>query len=250
MNILWTFACGTQFDRRYSRISNLFDLMDRRTRIFDINGGILNQMPWLRFIAPEKTGYNLIKRLNEDLFELLIEEVEIHLNNYSKDKARDDLIYAFIKEMKKQENNPNSTFTKRQLVMIILDIFFAGATTTSTAVDLALMSLLMYPDIQQRCREEIEKHPDVTYADRHLVPYTVATLLEAQRFFPIAPIAGIRRVQTDCTLRGYAIPKNATVLYGLKSVLEDKEFWGDPEVFRPERFLNDETQINKTLKDR
>lgn len=215
-----------------------------------MSGGILSQMPWLRFFAPEKTGFNLINSLNKEFYKLFMEVIDDHLNDYHEEKAGDDLVYAFIKEMKEQENNLKSTFSIKQLVMVILDIFIAGATTTSTTIDLALMSMLLYPEIQQKCRMEIAKAYNISYGDRHLFPYTVATLLESQRFFPITPVTGPRRTLKNCKLHGYEIPENTTILIGSKSILNDKIFWKDPENFRPERFLDSNSNIYQNLQER
>jgi hypothetical protein len=42
-------------------------LMSRRAKAFDMSGGVLNQFPWLRFLAPEWSGYNIIRRINAQL---------------------------------------------------------------------------------------------------------------------------------------------------------------------------------------
>lgn len=250
INILWTFTCGSKFDRTDLRLKKLFGLLNHRVKVFDMSGGTLSQMPWLRFIAPERTGFNLINNLNKEFYELFMGVIEEHLTDYCEEKAGDDLVYAFIDEMKNQQDNANSTFTVKQLIMVILDIFIAGATTTSTTIDLALMSMLLHPEVQQRCREEIEKVHDLNYANRSLMPYTVATLLECQRYFPIVPVTGPRRTLNDCKLDGYKIPRNATILIGSKSALEDEKLWGDPENFRPERFLDESNKIIQNLQDR
>lgn len=48
------------------------------------------------------------------------------------------------------------------------------------------------------------------------------------------------------TLGGFTIPKNTTVLIGLHSVQKDKSYWDDPDVFRPERFLDENQKITNT----
>ena len=173
---------------------------------------------------------------------------EMSLETFDEEKASDDLIFAFLKELNSQSADKNSTFTLTQLVMVILDIFIAGAQTTSTTIDLALMITLMRPDLQEKLSAEIFKvighDGSPNYAERGKTPFVEATLLEVQRFFHIVPLSGPRRVLKTCELAGYTIPKNTTVLIDLRSVHMDKEFWKDPEVFRPERFLNANMQVN------
>lgn len=250
LNILWTFTCGRKFENDEPKLQKLLNLLERRARLFDMSGGLLNHAPWLRFIAPEKTGFNLISNLNTGFYKLFIEVIEEHLNDYTEDKAGDDLIYAFIKEMKNQNENLNTRFTIKQLVMIIVDIFIAGATTTSTTIELVLMSMILNPEVQNKCREEILNFGDVSYADRDLLPYTSAALMEVQRTYPIFPILGLRRVLENCEFHGYELPKNSTILVDAKGILEDEDYWKDPEIFRPERFLDENNKINQTMSER
>lgn len=98
------------------------------------------------------------------------------------------------------------------------------------------MITLMRPDIQARCYQEIHdalgEDGLANYAERSKTPFIEAMLLEVHRFFHIVPVSGPRRVLKSCELGGYLIPKNTTVLIGLRSVHMDKTFWGDPEEFR------------------
>lgn len=247
INILWTFTTGKRIERNNPRLIRFLDLLQQRSKAFDMSGGILSQMPWLRFVAPEKSGYSLIKNLNFEFHAFFMEIVQEHLESYSEEKSADDLIYAFIKEMKSQENEKSTTFTVTQLIMVILDIFIAGSQTTAITIDLALMITLMRPDLQAKCQQEIQNVLGVDgnpeYADRSKMPFIEAMLLEVQRFFHIVPISGPRRVLKTCELDGYTIPKNTTILIGLRTVHMDTEFWKDPEEFRPERFLDENMKI-------
>uniref|UniRef100_A0A8W7PWE0 Cytochrome P450 n=1 Tax=Anopheles coluzzii TaxID=1518534 RepID=A0A8W7PWE0_ANOCL len=122
--------------------------------------------------------------------------------------------------------------------------------TTSATLDLALMMMIVHPDVQDKVHREIDSQLEPNaiphYDDRLKLPYVEAFLLEVQRFFSIVPVNGPRRAVADCTLGGYRVPKDTTVLMGLRNVHMDPDHWGDPEVFRPERFLNEQRQIVNT----
>lgn len=248
INILWAFTTGTRISRNDNRLQKLLDLLQQRSKAFDMSGGVLSQMPWMRFIAPEKTGYNLLKRFNNELHALFMETIEKHKATYSNEKAEDDLIYAYIKEMKERENSKDSTFSELQLTMIILDIFIAGSQTTSITIDLALMMMVLRKDIQEKIYKEIinvigKDRPSIIY--RQKMPYTEAVLLEVQRFFHIVPVSGPRRALRNTTLGKYRIPKNTTILMGLRTVHMDDEYWKNPNEFHPERFLDNDMNVRK-----
>lgn len=59
------------------------------------------------------------------------------------------------------------------------------------------------------------------------------------RLANVGPTSIPHRAMADCNLLGYEIKKNYTLLANLRSVHMDKQHWGDPNEFRPERFIND-----------
>lgn len=244
LNVLWVFAAGERIPREDVRLTRLITLLQQRSKAFDMSGGVLNQMPWLRHIAPEKTGFNLINRFNREIHGFLMTAINEHKANYEEDRANDDLIYAFIKEMRRTDGT-NSNFTDYQLTMTILDLFIAGAQATAISVDLALMTIATYPHLQTRIHAELDhlNGRTPTYVDRKQMPFTEAVLIEVQRFYHIMPITGPRRALNETELGGYRIPKDTTILIGLGSVHTDTEYWGDPKVFRPDRFLDENLNI-------
>jgi hypothetical protein len=73
LNVLWVLVTGTRFSSWDDpRLQQLLQLMSRRARAFDMSGGTLNQFPWLRFFAPEWSGYNIITRINAQLKEMIM----------------------------------------------------------------------------------------------------------------------------------------------------------------------------------
>jgi hypothetical protein len=73
LNVLWVLATGTSFSSRDDpRLHRLLQILKARSKAFDMAGGTLNQFPWMRFLAPERSGYNLIMRLNSDLRDIFM----------------------------------------------------------------------------------------------------------------------------------------------------------------------------------
>lgn len=70
LNVLWTITGGKQFSKDDDKLDALLTLLRERSKAFDMAGGLLNQLPWLRFVAPDYCGYTCIQSLNAKLFEL------------------------------------------------------------------------------------------------------------------------------------------------------------------------------------
>lgn len=254
MNVLWTFTAGKKLTRCDDQIAKLLDLLKERCRTFDLSGGLLNALPFLRFIAPEKSGYSLIKRFNAEIYAFLMPTIEDHKKRFSADKVDDDLIFAFINEMNRTtdvgQNATNTNFTDAQLVMIILDLFIGGSQSTSNTLDFVLMSLASNSIVQAKCHDAIDNaigsvRPPFSN-DKSKLSYIQAVIFETQRFYNIAAVVGPRRVLQDTMLGGYVLPKNTTVLLALETIHMDEAYWDAPHEFRPERFLDANNNIINT----
>ncbi|MFG2719738.1 cytochrome P450 [Streptomyces sp. NPDC048416] len=68
------------------------------------------------------------------------------------------------------------------------------------------------------------------------IPYAAAFAHEVRRFYPFAPYLGGLAVR-DLSWRDVAVPAGAMVLLDVFGQNHDDALWGDPHVFRPERFL-------------
>jgi hypothetical protein len=73
LNVLWVLVTGARFlSWDDSRLQRLMQLMIQRSRAFDMSFGTLNQFPWIRFIAPEWSGYRIITRINDELEQIIM----------------------------------------------------------------------------------------------------------------------------------------------------------------------------------
>ena len=69
--------------------------------------------------------------------------------------------------------------------------------------------------------------------------------MEVQRHADVGPLAMAHGLAEDTELRGYHLPKDSIVLINIHSVHHEASVWGDPEVFRPERFVGEDGRVNR-----
>lgn len=77
------------------------------------------------------------------------------------------------------------------------------------------------------------------------MPYTEAVIRETLRYETLTPFGVIHKTMKDTTLGGFNVPKDTLAITNLDELNHDPDFWGDPENFRPERFLAKDGQLGK-----
>ena len=119
----------------------------------------------------------------------------------------------------------------------------------SQGITWTIVLLANRQEIQEKLFKEIaanvEADQPVHYSDRERLPYLEAVVLEVQRYCHIVPLILHKTCDIDVQLGGYTIPKNSMVLLNVYSTHMNEATWGDPCVFRPERFINEEGQFVK-----
>ena len=110
----------------------------------------------------------------------------------------------------------------------MLTLLLAGHETTATTLAWTLHDLAHDPDLQARVVEAVDAGDD---------RYLDAVVKESMRLHPVI-YAVARTVTEDVELGGHRIPAGHTVLPGIGPVHADPAHHADPEIFRPERFLD------------
>jgi hypothetical protein len=202
--------------------------------------------------------------------EFLTPFIDAHLKEHDPDNPR-DFIDAYINEMK-SNTDPTSSFninnskliyrsipvvklfkmygcimylflylTEQGLVFTILDLFIAGVETTSTTLTWIFLYMARNQHVQEKLAEEIDRVVGQSrlpsLSDRPNMPYTEAVIHEVMRAATMAPMAVPHSTTEDVVFHGYHIPKKTMVWLNLYEIHNSFELWGDPENFRPERFL-------------
>ncbi|XP_049828990.1 probable cytochrome P450 305a1 [Schistocerca gregaria] len=65
LNVILQFCAGYRLPHGDQHLQTLLDLIHARSLAFEMAGGKLSAMPWLRFMQPEASGYNAITKFNE-----------------------------------------------------------------------------------------------------------------------------------------------------------------------------------------
>ncbi|XP_015114454.1 methyl farnesoate epoxidase [Diachasma alloeum] len=248
LNSIWSLIGGFRYDisKGDPKLVETLKMLNAAVKESSVSGGLLNHLPFLRHIAPQFSGYKAITERLRLMWSFFADEVTSHKDTRQSGVHR-DLIDVYLEEIEARHGDPTSTFNEMQLVALIKDFFSAGVDTTTNSIGFAIGYLAITPEVQDKVQEELdrvlgrENLPSV--AARPSLPYMNATLAEVLRLANIGPTSIPHRAVVDTQLKGYDIKKDSMMLANLMSVHQDKEHWGDPDVFRPERFLDENNQF-------
>lgn len=136
----------------------------------------------------------------------------------------DDCLTMFL-DLNEQEAEPRSDeFLARSMRGLMLAGYAATMVTLGWLADL----LTDRPDVLTELEDSIDRDED---------GYLDAVIAEALRMRPALPLTG-RRAQHDFDLNGLLVPRGAFIVLSIMAMHERADLHPDPQVFRPERFLN------------
>jgi cytochrome P450 len=127
------------------------------------------------------------------------------------------------------------------IINTVGDLMTAGSDTTRYTLLWSFLLMATYLEIQTKIREEIDRvvgSETPSLVHKHQCNYTTAFIAEVLRFRPVAPTPIPHKATTDTELKGLKIKKGTVVLPMIATLHHFKQIWGDPEVFKPERFLD------------
>ncbi|XP_027364693.1 geraniol 8-hydroxylase-like [Abrus precatorius] len=134
-------------------------------------------------------------------------------------------------------------FTVQSIKPLILDLFIAGSDTSGSTTEWAMAELLRNPEVMQKARNELNQvigsgtSNEVKESDIPRLAYIQAIVKETLRLHPPVPLLLPYVAGYDVEVSGYTIHKGHQVLINAWSIGRNPEFWDDPLLFKPERFL-------------
>nr|QUN00500.1 cytochrome P450 76A84 [Tripterygium wilfordii] len=213
------------------------------------HANLADLFPWLKWLDPQ----GLQRRMKRDLgkaleiaSEFVKERVEAKKKNKKneEDSRGGDLKKDFLDMLLEFEGSGKDEPTKisdRDLNIFILEVFMAGAETTSSSTEWALTELLLNPESMTKAKAELNRvvgpNRKLEESDIEHLPYLQAVVKENLRLHPPIPFLVPRKATQDTTFMGYHIPKNTQVFVDVWAIGRDPDVWDDPSRFKPERFI-------------
>uniref|UniRef100_A0A8C4WPA3 Unspecific monooxygenase n=1 Tax=Gopherus evgoodei TaxID=1825980 RepID=A0A8C4WPA3_9SAUR len=136
-----------------------------------------------------------------------------------------------------------------KIISTVNDIFGAGFDTVATCLFWIFLYLVNNPDIQTKIQEEIGniRLRSPRFEDRKDLHYTEAFISEILRHTSFIPLTIPHHAMKETILNGYLIPQDTCIFVNTYQVNHDETLWENADLFRPERFLNENSELNKSL---
>ena len=154
-----------------------------------------------------------------------------------------DAMISAKKEAELEESWMAPYLKQQNLYYAVSDLFSAGTDTTRMTLCWFFLIMCKYPETQEKMRQEVdtvigENYPQVE--DKENCPYINAFISESMRFRTIVPQGVAHKATVDTEINGHKIKAGTTVIVSLYNSLHDENQWKDPEVFKIDRFLDQE----------
>ncbi|KAI0345186.1 cytochrome P450 [Trametopsis cervina] len=130
-------------------------------------------------------------------------------------------------------------------------MFGAGSETTASAISFAVMAACKYPEEQAKVQTQLDSVVGndrvPSKEDEPLLPRVTAFFLEVYRWRPVSWGGFAHRATKNIVWENYVIPAGATVIGNHWSISKDPDAYPDPDVFRPDRWLDESGQLKQDM---
>ncbi|KAG8691582.1 hypothetical protein FRC11_000623 [Ceratobasidium sp. 423] len=201
---------------------------------------LLNYLP--EFVSPWKAK---CKQLGQKMDKLYSDLADIGVQRGMQGLNTDNLAY-------KLRLGEEGTGLTRHQQAFICGIALEGGTDIVAAVILTcLLALVSHPAAQERAHEELDTmYNEETlprWYDEQAMPFVRAIIKETIRWRPPLPLTVPHRLDKDDYYGGYFLPKGSQLFCIAWTIHTNAERYEEPELFKPERFLNHSMSMAESL---
>ncbi|KAJ3488147.1 hypothetical protein NLI96_g3052 [Meripilus lineatus] len=143
-----------------------------------------------------------------------------------------------------EESYRNGTFQEEDKIIegVAGSLYGAGTETTNAILMTFILAMVRHPEAFRKAQDEIDavvghdRLPDLN--DRDSLPYLNALITELYRYHPPLPLGIPHTVNKVDIYNGFTLPEGSMVMANIWSMSRNEDVYPEPEVFRPERFLD------------
>ncbi|XP_057781280.1 6,7,8-trihydroxycoumarin synthase-like [Salvia miltiorrhiza] len=238
-------AFGRKYNNNESemrRFKKLLDEFVEMTHTFFVSDYI-PALGWVDKLVGSRKRLDRIFENHDSFYQELIDE---HLDpKRAKKEEEEDILDTLIKL--KEDKSSSIDLNWNNIKALLMNIFVAGAETSSTAIIWVMTALIKAPNVMKKLQAEIrstiDKKCKVYEDDLPNLPYLKAVIMESFRLYPSAPLLLPRETSKKSILDGYEIHPKTIVYVNAWAISRDPEYWENPDEFMPERFLNSNTDL-------
>ncbi|XP_066335285.1 cytochrome P450 78A5-like [Miscanthus floridulus] len=184
--------------------------------------------PMCRGLAARVRGY----------FGKIIEERRV-VGDYHE---RDDLL-SYMLSLPEEERLEDS-----DVIAVLWEMIFRGVDVVAILLEWAMARMSLHSDIQSKAQEEMDaavgRLRPITDSDVPSLRFLQWILKETLRMHPPGPLLSWARLAVqDARVGKHVVPAGTTAMVNMWAISHDEAIWGDPWVFRPERFAEEEVSV-------
>ncbi|TYI70335.1 hypothetical protein E1A91_D08G214500v1 [Gossypium mustelinum] len=172
-----------------------------------------------------------------NIFDKLIDE-RLELKKMDDYISTNDLLDILLQH---SEQDNNEELDRNLIKHLILDLLIAGTNSTSSSLEWAMAELFHNPKALRKARRELQQviGEGNLVEESHVtcLPYLQAVVKETMRLHPPIPLLLPRKAQEDIEIHNFVVPKGARLLINAWAIGRDPNFWEEPDLFLPERFI-------------
>ncbi|XP_037118595.1 steroid 17-alpha-hydroxylase/17,20 lyase isoform X1 [Syngnathus acus] len=259
-NVVCTLVFGTTYKHGDKELQEVMRYNDGIVRTIT-RGGLVDIFSWMKVFP--NASLSELRSCIAVRDRLLTQKLHEHKAALSEGDPR-DLLDALLKG----QGSPGpdgATITDDHVLMTAAEAFGAGVETTSTTLLWILAYLLHHPEVhahkhlgcfaafvdrhlmqvQERAQKELDEQVGeraVRTSDRGRLPYLDSIIYEGMRIRPVSPVLIPHIAVTDSSIGCHTIPSGTRVLVNMWAIHHHPDHWDRPDLFQPDRFLNDQGQ--------
>ncbi|ODM90831.1 Farnesoate epoxidase [Orchesella cincta] len=235
------------------KLLGLVAALDKFFRASRIGISVMTAYPWLRFLFGRYFGYHTqlesVAGIHKYSKELISQRRKLGVYKNGEPTC---FIDAFLQRIESEKENAH-LFSNEALLVTLADFYTAGTETSSNWLLFAILLLMTHPEKQEKLYQELRVkvgNRPIELEDRNELIYTQAVILEVFRWGKVTVNLESRQAIRDFEYNGRIVKKGTTILANMCRVYNTPNVWKDPQVFRPERFINEDGQLIKEKAER